>query len=1090
MKKLNIRKYMDKKNRMRFKYAKYLKSMPVDKSVILFESFHGKEISDSPFAMARALLDMQKEAAAGEKASSASSDRTAPDQLRLAERGYKLYFSTNDMERDEEALKKLGLEKDISLVHIHSDEYAKLLATAGLMINNSSFPSYIVRREGQTYLQTWHGTPWKTLGRSMKGELATMHNVQHNFIQASHILFPNEFTRDAIMRDYVLDDIYTGKVVLSGYPRNSVFSDREKAAEIKKLCGDENVRTLAYMPTWRGQDNRNIETDAYVDETVGLLKQIDEALADDQKLYVNLHPIVQSSLKLDGFRHISAFPKEVEKYEFINSMDALITDYSSVFFDYSVTGKPVILFTYDYENYASERGMYFGIEELPFDRANSIEELTGLLSSRRYESQDYAKDSSYGDRFIKYDRPDAARVLMEYMLAETENAGSGNTDGSRPSGPELSEEKGMVIEDRSFLSEKPWTVINCKDMPGSAEMDSLARETGENDLVVFHQSKFSSRAGDRLKELYDGNFPYVFTTEAVPQTEAEAMSRSSSVRAEVKQRNLTRQVGRMNVAKTVNYRAAGVELTGIKTSGSSIMLEMKAVKTGGIKDVVLEYRSGIEQIAHSMDVNTGGEAAGGGLPGSSAADAVNISASMDMSVLKHGCIYWDIYVTAEEDGEEQRWPVRLSQKMRKKLRRGYYQCELGEYIAFPHISLTHTLAFTNREKTRFDNRSTRAKEIAVPLVSAVWSRLNRKRRIWLVFEKFCSAAQDNGYYFFRYCMEQLPADKKKDIYFVIDKEAKDYENVKPYSDHVLQFMSFRHMLYAINAKVYVGSDSKKHLYAWRPKPNLISIRMGSKPIHFLQHGVTALKRSGVLFGANGSSPMTHVSTTSKFEQHIMDEYWGYSPANAPVLGFTRWDVLEDKSTPDEKMILVMPTWRAWLEEKPEEDFLKSDYFRNYMEMLADEDLMKCLEENDVKLIFFIHPKFRDYLGRFSAKSDRVELVQFGSRPLNEIMMKCHMLVTDYSSVCWDVYYMGKPVIFYQFDYDMYMENHGSYMDMEHELFGDRYTELSDVTRAIKECVESGFEESERAKRMRSRYFEYIDNDNSKRTYEYLKKQGY
>ena len=161
---------MDKKNRMRFLYAKYYTGEPVNEKTVLFESFHGKEISDSPLAMARALLDMP---CAGE---------------------YKLWFSTNDLDRDKDVLKRLGLSDSIGLVHIHTEEYARLLATAGLMINNSSFPSYIVRREEQKYLQTWHGTPWKTLGRSMKGELASIHNSQHNFIQASHLLFPNEFT--------------------------------------------------------------------------------------------------------------------------------------------------------------------------------------------------------------------------------------------------------------------------------------------------------------------------------------------------------------------------------------------------------------------------------------------------------------------------------------------------------------------------------------------------------------------------------------------------------------------------------------------------------------------------------------------------------------------------------------------------------------------------------------------------------------------------------------------------------------------------------------------------------------------------------
>ena len=258
----DIRKYMDKKNRLRFMYAKHWTGETVDERVILFESFHGKEISDTPLAMARALLDMP-------------ADTLLPNGLKVSD--LKLYFSTNDLERDKRAIEDLGYEDCIGLVHIHSDEYTRLLATAGLLINNSSFPSYIVRREGQKYLQTWHGTPWKTLGRSMKGELASIHNSQHNFIQASHLLFPNDFTREVMMRDYILEELFTGKVITHGYPRNSVFCDKEKAAEIKKLCGDEKYSTLAYMPTWRGQDNRNIETGSFVDDTLLQLKAMDDA---------------------------------------------------------------------------------------------------------------------------------------------------------------------------------------------------------------------------------------------------------------------------------------------------------------------------------------------------------------------------------------------------------------------------------------------------------------------------------------------------------------------------------------------------------------------------------------------------------------------------------------------------------------------------------------------------------------------------------------------------------------------------------------------------------------------------------------------
>ena len=197
----DIRKYMDKKNRLRFMYAKHRAGEPVDEKVILFESFHGKEISDTPLAMARALLAMP-------------ADTQLPNGLKVSD--LKLYFSTNDLDRDKKAIEDLGYEECINLIHIHSDEYTRLLATAGLLINNSSFPSYIVRREGQKYLQTWHGTPLKTLGKSMRLGIESMYNVQHNFLQASYILQPNDFTRDVIMRDYFLDDLYTGKGVMCG----------------------------------------------------------------------------------------------------------------------------------------------------------------------------------------------------------------------------------------------------------------------------------------------------------------------------------------------------------------------------------------------------------------------------------------------------------------------------------------------------------------------------------------------------------------------------------------------------------------------------------------------------------------------------------------------------------------------------------------------------------------------------------------------------------------------------------------------------------------------------------------------------------
>lgn len=1031
---MKLHKIADKKNRLKYSFANYYTKDSLDRSLVLFESFHGKEISDTPLAMAKAFLEMPES------------------------KGCRLYFSSNDTARDRKFIDSLGL--DIEVVHIHSNEYTRLLATAGYLINNSSFPSYYVRRDGQTYLQTWHGTPWKTLGKSMKGGLQTMHNAQHNFLQASHLLFPNEFTRDAIMRDYNLENLYTGKVLLHGYPRNSIFCDSDRAEETKRLCGDEGILTFAYMPTWRGQDNLSIAADDYIADVMDQLRQMDDALSDDMKLYVNLHPIIQSCLNVDDLKHVFTFPTNIDKYEFINSIDVLITDYSSIFFDYSITGKPIILFTYDYDEYVSERGLYFGIEDLPFARVSSTDELIGCIKSGSYKKYDYSVDKVYRDRFIKYDSLSAARDIMRYIL--------GKDDGS------------VRVEDYSRNAETPRRVIDCPRLANVEELDELASSVGKEDVVVFHQSTFSDRISRHMQDNYKNSFDYIFTTEAVPRTYTEAMSKSSKTKKAVKERNLRRQAGLLNVSSSTSFKPLRISVDSFKMSGSRFHITMHCPESlGTIKDIVLRYRSDVESITHSFDWSAKKEGS-----------RYEIDVSADLSILKHGCVYWDVFVVAEKDDVETEYSCMLSNDKKRLLKIKLYQCVTDGYVTFPHITLISSLAFTHRELSPYDGAYTRLKELATFAFYLASKGKASQKGIWLVFEKFCSAAQDNGYFFFKYCMENLPESEKRRIFFVIDKKSKDYGRLAPYKKNVLQYMSLKHMYYGMIAKVFVGSDSRKHLYVWRAKPNFVSDKMRKKPILFLQHGVTALKCVDHIFGVNGSSPMTHMTATSEYEQDILEKYFGYSKADAPILGFTRWDVLEDKSSPDEKVILVMPTWRAWLEEKTDEDFLASDYFRNYMNLLSDESLADCLREGNIKLIFFIHPKFSEFLSRFSTDNENVEFISFGEKPLNEIMMHCSMLVTDYSSVCWDVYYMGKPVIFYQFDYDMYMENHGSYLDMEKDLFGDRCTELPELVGLIKKYAANGFTESERAKSMRGKYFAYIDRDNSKRTYEYLKRRGY
>ncbi|MBR7088786.1 MAG: hypothetical protein IKI38_05470, partial [Mogibacterium sp.] len=101
----------------------------------------------------------------------------------------------------------------------------------------------------------------------------------------------------------------------------------------------------------------------------------------------------------------------------------------------------------------------------------------------------------------------------------------------------------------------------------------------------------------------------------------------------------------------------------------------------------------------------------------------------DLSILRKGCVYWDLFIITDKEGEEAKYPAALGRKMRKKIKSLFWQCELGDYIAFPHTSLTNTLAFTHREKTPYDTRATRAKEISAYVFYRLFGMKYRKQKI-------------------------------------------------------------------------------------------------------------------------------------------------------------------------------------------------------------------------------------------------------------------------------------------------------------------------------------------------------------------------
>lgn len=472
--KRRVWRYIARQPKLKFVYGWYYKHSSVDDHVILFESFHGSTVSDSPFYILKELLTR-------EEASK-----------------FKIYYSSN--KADYKTHKKFLEANHIpaKLVDIQSYEYMKILATAKYLINNSSFPIYYIKKDEQVYLQTWHGTPLKTLGKQMRLGIESMYNVQHNFLQATYLMHPNEFTRDAIMRDYNLEKLYTGKVALSGYPRNSIFLDKEKASKVREELGLTDKTVYAYMPTWRGTSNHAISMDSYSKEIKAMMDHLDTQLKDNQILYVNFHPILKNAVQLDNYTHIKNFPSTVDKYEFLNSVDALITDYSSVFFDFSITRKPIILFMYDYDQYMQDRGMYFDIQELPFIKLYDLKDLSEYLSTEKVLEHSYDNDV-YCDKYLKYDSLDAPAKMLDLVLYR-------KTDG-------------MVVTDYSANKDIPHTVIYPKKLSASGvEFKTIQAMADENTIALFEKKWFSKKISSVLYDEYNDAFQYVIVTRTPPRT--------------------------------------------------------------------------------------------------------------------------------------------------------------------------------------------------------------------------------------------------------------------------------------------------------------------------------------------------------------------------------------------------------------------------------------------------------------------------------------------------------------------------------------------------------------------------------------------
>jgi len=356
---------------------------------ILLESKHGEDIAGNIFAL---LKELSREKYGGYKVMLAVQPSLKPAFKKLLDR--------------------YGI-KNVNMIDIFTREYDKALATAKYLITDTSFPPYFIKKPEQVYLNTWHGTPLKAMGRIVPNREYALGNIQRNFLISDYLIFQNEFSREAFMRDYMIENIYPGTVLVSGYPRNSALLDGGRRDKIRKECQIADKRVIVYMPTWRGLLT-NKENEKQINQLEGFFGDIDGKLKESDIFYVKLHPYVKQGIDCSVYRHIREFPSNYETYDFLTAADVLVTDYSSIMFDFGVTKRKIVLFTYDREEYLNSRGLYISLDDLGLPVAETVDELIGELN------REHGEYLSFYERFCSNDSIDTPERICSILLGGTD----------------------------------------------------------------------------------------------------------------------------------------------------------------------------------------------------------------------------------------------------------------------------------------------------------------------------------------------------------------------------------------------------------------------------------------------------------------------------------------------------------------------------------------------------------------------------------------------------------------------------------------------------------------------------------------------
>jgi CDP-glycerol glycerophosphotransferase (TagB/SpsB family)/glycosyltransferase involved in cell wall biosynthesis len=339
------------------------RSRPVDPDLVVYESFAGNGMLCNPEAIFRALLG-------------------DPEQQHLRH-----VWVLDDLSAHASTVDEFSGDGRVRFVRRGSLGYHHALATAGLLVNNATFPPDWGKRPGQTYLNTWHGTPLKAMGYDEAQGGWGARNVLRNFMMADYLLSTGPFMSEQMYEHaYRLTNVAPGEIVEVGYPRTDLqfggedrlerTRSRLRSAGVTLAAGD----TLVLLaPTWKGESFHTPRNDAA--DLAALVDDLQGRLPAGHRVLLKVHQQVYRHAVAEPRLAGRLVPNSVPTNAVLGLADVLVTDYSSIFFDFLATGRPILFHTPDRDEYDGYRGSYLALDELPGPQSGTAAELADLIGA-------------------------------------------------------------------------------------------------------------------------------------------------------------------------------------------------------------------------------------------------------------------------------------------------------------------------------------------------------------------------------------------------------------------------------------------------------------------------------------------------------------------------------------------------------------------------------------------------------------------------------------------------------------------------------------------------------------------------------------